>query len=210
VIRVVVVDDHAIVRSGLGELLANYPDIEVVGNAADGQEAIDVCHRLQPDVVLMDLDMPVMDGTAATRRITAGAEIKVVVLTTFSDRYRIVQALDAGAIGYLLKDAEPTQIVEGVRAAAGEGSPLDPRAARTLLRERIERAPGEELTERERDVLMLLANGLSNKQIGRRLGIAEKTVKAHLSNVFRTIGVADRTQAALWAERNGLARRQGI
>ena len=203
-IRVVIADDHAIVRSGLKELLDNYDDIEVVATAINGEDAVEACGRVQPDVVLMDLDMPGMDGTAATARIASTT--KVVVLTTFSDRERIMGALDAGAIGYLLKDAEPHQIVEGIRAAAKEGSPLDPRAARTLLEARVERSPAEQLTEREREVLRLLAAGLSNRQIGRRLGIAEKTVKAHLSNVFRAIGAQDRTQAALWAERNGLTR----
>ena len=204
-ISVLIADDHAIVRSGLQELLGNYEDISVIATASDGAEAVEKSQRLQPDVVLMDLDMPVMDGTAATERIASSTN--VVVLTTFSDRERIMSALDAGAIGYLLKDAEPDQIVEGIRAAAKEGSPLDPRAARTLLRARAERTPLEQLTDREQEVLGLLAAGLSNRQIGRRLGIAEKTVKAHLSNVFRTIGAQDRTQAALWAERNGLSPR---
>ena len=204
-ISVLIADDHAIVRSGLQELLGNYEDISVIATASDGAEAVEKSQRLRPDVVLMDLDMPVMDGTAATERIASSTN--VVVLTTFSDRERIMSALDAGAIGYLLKDAEPDQIVEGIRAAAKEGSPLDPRAARTLLRARAERTPLEQLTDREQEVLGLLAAGLSNRQIGRRLGIAEKTVKAHLSNVFRTIGAQDRTQAALWAERNGLSPR---
>ena len=204
-ISVLIADDHAIVRSGLQELLGNYEDISVIATASDGAEAVEKSQRLRPDVVLMDLDMPVMDGTAATERIASSTN--VVVLTTFSDRERIMGALDAGAIGYLLKDAEPDQIVEGIRAAAKEGSPLDPRAARTLLRARAERTPLEQLTDREQEVLGLLAAGLSNRQIGRRLGIAEKTVKAHLSNVFRTIGAQDRTQAALWAERNGLSPR---
>jgi DNA-binding NarL/FixJ family response regulator len=205
-IRVVIVDDHAIVRSGLEDLLANYPDISVVGTAAEGQEAVDVVQRLEPDVVLMDLDMPTMDGTEATARI-APYSTKVLVLTTFSDTDRILSALDAGATGYLLKDSEPEQIVEGIRAAAREESPLDPRAASRLLEARRRPSPAQQLTDRERDVLELLASGLSNKQIGRRLGIAEKTVKAHLSNVFRTIGVQDRTQAALWADRHGLTKR---
>jgi DNA-binding NarL/FixJ family response regulator len=206
-IRVLIVDDHAIVRSGLEELLANYADITVVGTAGDGEEAVEQTHKLEPDVVLMDLDMPAMDGTEATARIIPSSSAKVVVLTTFSDRERILGALDAGAIGYLLKDSEPEQIVDGIRAAAREESPLDPRAASRLLEARRRSSPVQELTDREREVLELLASGLSNKQIGRRLGIAEKTVKAHLSNVFRTIDVQDRTQAALWAERHGLVRK---
>ena len=206
-IRVLIVDDHAIVRSGLEELLANYPDITVVGTAVDGAEAVEQTDKLEPDVVLMDLDMPTMDGTEATARIAPSSGAKVVVLTTFSDRERILGALDAGAIGYLLKDSEPEQIVDGIRAAAREEAPLDPRAASRLLEARRRPGPAQELTDREREVLELLASGLSNKQIGRRLGIAEKTVKAHLSNVFRTIDVQDRTQAALWAERHGFLRK---
>ena len=205
-IRVLIVDDHAIVRSGLGQLLSTHDDIEVVGIATDGREAAAQVRELGPDVILMDLHMPEVDGTEATRLITAAGDSRIVILTTFSDREKILAALDAGAIGYLLKDAEPEQIVNGVRAAAREESPLDPRAARAVLTARS--APAAHgLTDRERDVLILLVSGLSNKQIARRLGIAEKTVKAHLSNIiFRSIGVADRTQAALWAERNGLSQ----
>jgi len=205
-IRVLIVDDHAIVRSGLGQLLSTHDDIEVVGTATDGLEAAAQAKELGPDVILMDLHMPEVDGTEATRLITAAGDSRIVILTTFSDREKILAALDAGAIGYLLKDAEPEQIVNGVRAAAREESPLDPRAARAVLTARS--APAAHgLTDRERDVLILLVSGLSNKQIARRLGIAEKTVKAHLSNIiFRSIGVADRTQAALWAERNGLSQ----
>jgi DNA-binding NarL/FixJ family response regulator len=204
-IRVLIVDDHAIVRSGLGQLLSTHDDIEVVGTATDGREAAAQAKELGPDVILMDLHMPEVDGTEATRLITAAGDSRIVILTTFSDREKILAALDAGAIGYLLKDAEPEQIVNGVRAAAREESPLDPRAARAVLTARS--APAAHgLTDRERDVLILLVSGLSNKQIARRLGIAEKTVKAHLSNIFRSIGVADRTQAALWAERNGLSQ----
>jgi DNA-binding NarL/FixJ family response regulator len=195
-IRVLIVDDHAIVRSGLGQLLSTHDDIEVVGTATDGREAAAQAKELGPDVILMDLHMPEVDGTEATRLITAAGDSRIVILTTFSDREKILAALDAGAIGYLLKDAEPEQIVNGVRAAAREESPLDPRAARAVLTARS--APAAHgLTDRERDVLILLVSGLSNKQIARRLGIAEKTVKAHLSNIFRSIGVADRTQAAL-------------
>ena len=204
-IRVLIVDDHAIVRSGLGQLLSTHDDIEVVGTATNGREAAAQAKELGPDVILMDLHMPEVDGTEATRLITAAGGSRIVILTTFSDREKILAALDAGAIGYLLKDAEPEQIVSGVRAAAREESPLDPRAARAVLTAR--NAPAAHgLTDRERDVLILLVSGLSNKQIARRLGIAEKTVKAHLSNIFRSIGVADRTQAALWAERNGLSQ----
>jgi DNA-binding NarL/FixJ family response regulator len=204
-IRVLIVDDHALVRAGLAQLLESADDISVVALAADGEEALGMAREHDPDVVLMDLSMPGLDGVEATRRIVASGEaVQVVVLTSFSDRDRIVAALDAGAVGYLLKDAEPDEILRGVRAAAEGGSPLDPRAARTMLAAR--RGPGGEtgLTDREREVLALIAEGLPNKLIARRLEISEKTVKAHATSAFRRIGVDDRTQAALWARRNGL------
>ena len=204
-ITVMVVDDHAVVRTGLGELLGAAPDMRVVATAENGERAVERYAEAHPDVVLMDLSMPGLDGVEATRRIVASGEaVQVVVLTSFSDRDRIVAALDAGAVGYLLKDAEPDEILRGVRAAAEGGSPLDPRAARTMLAAR--RGPGGEtgLTDREREVLALIAEGLPNKLIARRLEITEKTVKSHLTRIFREIGVTDRTQAALWAERHGL------
>jgi DNA-binding NarL/FixJ family response regulator len=205
VIRVAVVDDHAIVRNGLVQLLSADPELEVVGAAGDGAAAVALCAELRPDVVLMDLSMPGMDGVEATRRIVESAPgVQVVVLTSFVDRERVLAALDAGAIGYLLKDAEPDELLRGVHAAARGESPLDPRAARTMLGAQRATGPLEELSEREREVLSLVAEGLPNKQIGRRLGISEKTVKAHLTHVFRTIGVDDRIQAGLWARRQGL------
>jgi DNA-binding NarL/FixJ family response regulator len=205
VIRVLVAEDHAVVRAGLEQLLAGAEDIEVVGTAANGEEAVELTRERHPDVVLMDLVMPGVDGIEATRRILeldGGA--RVVVLTSFSDRNAIMDALDAGAIGYLLKDAEPEELVRGIRAAARGESPLDPKAAREVLSARTERAPSAELSPREREVLVLLASGLPNKLIAQRLGISEKTVKAHLTHVFGQIGVTDRTQAALWAQREGL------
>jgi DNA-binding NarL/FixJ family response regulator len=205
VIRVAVVDDHAIVRNGLVQLLSSDPALEVVGAVGDGAAAVALCAELRPDVVLMDLSMPGMDGVEATRRIMESApRLQVVVLTSFVDRERVLAALDAGAIGYLLKDAEPDELLRGVHAAARGESPLDPRAARTMLGAQRATGPLEELSEREREVLSLVAEGLPNKQIGRRLGISEKTVKAHLTHVFRTIGVDDRIQAGLWARRQGL------
>jgi DNA-binding NarL/FixJ family response regulator len=206
VIRVLLADDHAVVRSGLTQLLATVEDMEVVGAASDGQEAIELADRLRPDVVLMDLSMPVLGGTEATRRIVAAHDgaVSVVVLTSLSDRNEILDAIDAGAAGYLLKDAEPDELVRGIRAAARGDSPLAPRAARELLTARVDARPTVDLSPREREVLTLLANGLANKQIGFRLGISEKTVKTHLTNVFQQIGVTDRTQAALWAQRHGL------
>ena len=204
-VRVVLVDDHAVVRRGLAGLLGSADDIEVVGTASDGQEALAVVRDLRPDVVLMDLQMPRTDGVEATRAILAeGLDVQVLVLTSFSDNERIIGALDAGAVGYLLKDADPDDVIAGVRAVARGESPLHPKAARELLLARSKPADRPQLTPREVDVLRLVRLGLANKQIGRRLGISERTVKAHLTSAFQRIGVVDRTQAALWVERNGL------
>jgi DNA-binding NarL/FixJ family response regulator len=202
-IRVVLVDDHAVVRTGLEQLLAGTADIAVVGQAGEGAEAIEVVRQTHPDVVLMDLQMPGMDGVEATRKIVdEGLEGEVVVLTSYSDSARIVAALDAGAIGYLLKDADPEDVLDGVRAVSRGESPIHPRVARELLTARGSTTAKIELTPREAEVLGLVRDGLANKQIARRLGISERTVKAHLTSVFQRVGVADRTQAALWAERN--------
>ena len=202
--RVVLVDDHQILRVSLGRLLDAEHDIEVVGTAAQGAEAVALVAELQPDVVLMDLSMPGMDGVEATRQILASdTPTKVVVLTSFSDRDRILDALDAGAIGYLLKDTEPEDLLRGVRAAARGDWPLDPRAARLLLGEGGGRPSGPSLSDREQEVLGLVVEGLPNKLIARRLGISERTVKAHLTRIFEQLRVTDRTQAALWAQRHG-------
>ena len=209
-IRVVLVDDHAMVRAGLQQLLDGDPEIDVVGTAADGGVAVTVVRVQRPDVVLMDLQMPGTDGVSATRQILDLAPTtQVVILTSFSDRDRIVGALDAGAVGYLLKDADPEELLAGVKAAARGESPLHPRAARELLSARADPSRGSDaqaadLTPREREVLVLVRQGLANKQVARRLGISERTVKAHLTSCFQRIGVSDRTQAALWAERNGI------
>jgi len=205
VIRVLVVDDHTIVRNGLVQLLAAAGDLEVIGSAGDGRTAVELSAEHQPDVVLMDLSMPGMSGIEATRLIGERAPgAQVLVLTSFVDRDRVVEALDAGAIGYLLKDAEPEELISGIRSAARGESPLDPRAARTMLAAQRSAGPLETLTDREREVLTLVADGLPNKQIARRLGISEKTVKSHLTSAFRTIGVDDRVQAGIWARRQGL------
>jgi len=205
VIRVLVVDDHTIVRDGLAQLLAAAPDLEVIGSAGDGTRAVELAAADRPDIVLMDLSMPGMSGIEATRLIgerSPGSQ--VLVLTSFLDRDRVVEALDAGAIGYLLKDAEPAELISAIRSAARGESPLDPRAARTMLSAQRASGPLESLTDREREVLGLVAEGLPNKQIARRLDISEKTVKAHLTSAFRTIGVDDRVQAGIWARRQGL------
>jgi DNA-binding NarL/FixJ family response regulator len=199
-IRVLIVDDHAVVRRGLEQLINSAPDLEIVGSATDGEEAVHLSADRTPDVILMDLSMPVLDGIEATRQIVAARpDVHVVVLTSFDDQRRILDALGAGATGYLLKDAEPDEVLSAIRTAVEGGSPLDPRAARVLVDARREQAPARSLSPREEEVLRLLAVGLANKQIARRLGIAERTVKAHLTSVFQQLGVTDRTQAALWA-----------
>lgn len=200
-ITVLIVDDHAIVREGLARLLATVDDVTVLGTASDGAEAAAASERLTPDVVLMDLSMPNVDGVEATRRITETvAGTQIVVLTSFADQRRILDALDAGASGFMLKDAAPDEVVAAIRSAAAGEAPLHPKAARALLdRQRTTRS-GHQLSPREREVLGLVVDGLANKHIARRLGISERTVKAHLTNVFQHLGVTDRTQAALWAK----------
>jgi DNA-binding NarL/FixJ family response regulator len=205
VIRVALADDHGILRDGLASVIAAQPDMQVVATAANGAEAVVICRSATPDVVLMDLEMPVMDGIEATRQILAVAPATaVLVLTSFSDRRRITGALDAGAIGYLLKDASADEVVRGIRAAAEGGSPLDPQAARSLLEANSSPDPLAGISPREREVLALLLDGMPNKLIARRLAISEKTVKSHLTSIFRRIGVNDRVQAILWVERHGL------
>jgi DNA-binding NarL/FixJ family response regulator len=205
VIGVLVAEDHSVMRGGLVELLSVADDIDVVGTAANGAEAIEIAEELRPDVVLMDISMPEVDGIQATGAILeAEPEARVVMLTAFSDRDRVVAALDAGAVGYLLKDADPQEVIDAIRAAARGEAPLAPRAARELLASRSQEQRAD-LSKREREVLVLVAEGLPNKLIARRLEISEKTVKSHLTSVFQRIGVSDRTQAALWAQRHGLA-----
>ncbi len=200
-ITVLLVDDHALVRAGLAALLADAPGLQVVGEAADGTSAIEAAGRLAPDVVLMDLSMPGMDGIQATREILArNPLVTVVVLTSFAEHARVRGAVQAGAVGYLLKDSDPAELVAGVRAAARGQAPIDPRVTRALL----PAAPSEggaavRLSPREREVLTLVGRGMANKQVARALGITERTVKVHLNSVFRQLGVTDRTSAALWA-----------
>ncbi len=205
-IRVVVCDDHAVVRAGLGQLIGTFDGVEVVAVADGGPQALAALAADGADVVLMDMEMPPPDGIATTRDIVAAHPgVAVVILTSFSDRARILEALEAGAVGYLLKDATPAELESGIRAAARGEAPLHPRAAKALLSASVRPDPAAGLSAREREVLALVVEGLPNKLIARRLGISEKTVKAHLTSVFRAIGVDDRTQAALWAVRAGLA-----
>jgi DNA-binding NarL/FixJ family response regulator len=216
VIRVLIADDHALVRRGLSDLLGTSDCIEVVGALADGSLAAESVTELEPDIVLMDLSMPGLDGIEATRAVLAVRPVtKVIILTSFSENARILSALDAGAVGYLLKDADPDDIIRALTDANDGGVPLSPRAARALLPGgRAANGNGndngkgsndvEALTAREREVLSLVAAGLPNKSIARRLTISEKTVKAHLTRVFTVLHVSDRTSAALWAQRNGL------
>jgi len=204
-IRVVIAEDHPVVRTGLARLLAGAGDVEVVATAPDGEQAVALAAEHEPDIVLMDLVMPGVDGREATARIAAAhPSVRVVVLTSFSDREQVLGALDAGAVGYLLKDAEPDELIRAVRAAATGGSPLAPEAGHALVDARRQARPADDLTAREREVLVLLGQGLANKVIARRLSISEKTVKAHVSRIFRALNVTDRTQAALWAQRRGL------
>jgi DNA-binding NarL/FixJ family response regulator len=205
---VLIVDDHPLVRRGLTSLLSAARGIDVVGAAADGEEAVSWVTRSQPDVVLMDVSMPGMTGVEAARRVLeAQPATRVVMLTSFSQRDVVVESFDAGAVGYLLKDAEPEELISGIRAAARGDAPVSPKAARELLVERTQRRPLEELTQRERDVLACVGQGMQNKQIAWRLGITEKTVKAHLGSIFDRLGVQDRTQAAIWAQKHGLTQR---
>lgn len=203
-IRVLLAEDHSVVRAGLERLLATTDDIEVVAGADNGAKAVELAAEHRPDVVLMDISMPNLNGIQATKLIVeANQDVQVVILTSFADRSQIVAALDAGAVGYLLKDAEPEEVIRGVRAAANRQSPFAPKVARTLLDARAER-PQIQLTERELEVLRCVAKGLPNKLIARNLGISEKTVKAHLTRIYHQIGVTDRTQAALWAREHGV------
>jgi DNA-binding NarL/FixJ family response regulator len=199
---VMLVDDHPLVRSGLSTLIGTTDDLNVIGEAEGGEQAVSMIADLEPDVVLMDLSMPGMDGVEATRlTLAANPDVRVVVLTSFADEKRVAEALAAGAIGYLLKDCDGREVLAAIRSAAMGHVPLDPRVARTLLPSATPRVK-DALSVRELDVLRLVAKGLANKQIGRSLGISERTVKVHLGHVFRRIDVTDRTSAAMWARDN--------
>jgi NarL family two-component system response regulator LiaR len=209
-IRVLIADDHAVVRQGLKTFLELQDDIEVVEEVADGEAAVAAVEREAPDVVLMDLVMPGVDGVEAIRRIREGRpQARVLVLSSFLDDERLFPAVRAGAAGYLLKDVEPRELVKAIRTVHGGEALLHPAVAARLMDEfAASDAPGppsaDGLTEREREVLTLIARGLPNKLIARDLSISEKTVKAHVSSILGKLGVSDRTQAALYAVRSGL------
>src|SRR5258708_33028749 len=204
-IRVLIADDHDVVRQGLRTFLSVDPELEVVGEAADGNEAVRLAHRLRPDVVLMDLLMPELDGIAATQIIRRELpDTEVVALTSVLEDMSVVGAVRAGAIGYLLKNSKPQEVRKAIKAAAIGQVQLAPQAAARLMREVAAPERPEALSERETDVLRLLARGLANKEIARDLSIAEKTVKTHVSSILGKLGVQSRTQAALYAVRIGL------
>ena len=209
-IRVLLVDDHAVVREGLRNFLALQDGLEIVGEASDGNEAIEQAQRLEPDVILMDLVMPGLDGIGAMRQLRARSPAsRVIVLTSFLEDERVLPAIQAGAAGYLLKNVEPAELARAIRAAHAGEAIIDPTAAARLVhaiaddaRPRVEEP--ERLTRRERDVLELIARGRSNKRIALELGISEKTVKTHVGHLLAKLGVSDRTQAALMAVEEGL------
>jgi len=205
-IRILIVDDHSVVRQGLRMFLTLDPELEVVGEAADGAEALQQAHELKPDVVLMDMLMPVMDGVAATEAIRRELpDTEVIALTSVLEDEAVVGAVRAGAIGYLLKDTEGDELCRAIKAAAAGQVQLSPKAAARLLREvRAPEDSPETLTERETDVLRLLAHGQSNKEIAQTLSLSEKTVKTHVSNILSKLNLPSRTQAALHAVRIGL------
>ncbi len=216
-IRILIADDHAVVREGLRAFLELQDGLEVVGEAGDGAEALAEAERLAPDVILMDLVMPRLDGVRAMRALRRTApQSRVIVLTSFLDDDRLLPALEAGAAGYLLKDVEPAELARAIRTAHGGEALIAPAAAERLLRTISGRAaaahvppPREQLTAREHEVLELISRGFANKRIALELGISEKTVKAHVGRVLAKLGVSDRTQAALLAVREGLVAEAG-
>lgn len=204
-IRILIADDHGVVRQGLKMYLALESELEIVGEAANGAEALHLAHKLKPDIVLMDLLMPVMDGIAATEAIRRELpDTEVIALTSVLEDNAIYRAMRAGAIGYLLKDTEADELCRSIKAAAAGQVPLSPAVAARLLREVRPPENPEPLTERETEVLRHLAMGKSNKEIAAALVIAEKTVRTHVSNILSKLGVPSRTQAALHAVRTGL------
>jgi DNA-binding NarL/FixJ family response regulator len=210
-IRILIVDDHSVVRQGLRMFLELDPELEIIGEAADGAEALRRARQLKPDVILMDLLMPQMDGIAATAAIRRELpETEVVALTSVLEDVSVFDAIRAGAIGYLLKDTEAPELRRAIKAAAAGQVQLSPQVAARLVKEVRPAASPERLTEREVDVLRLLAQGLTNKEIAAGLHIGEKTVKTHVSNILNKLGLLSRTQAALYAVRMGLVSDSGV
>jgi DNA-binding NarL/FixJ family response regulator len=205
VIRVVLADDHAVVRQGLRTFLDLQDDIEVVAEASDGAQAVEAAAAFDPDVVLLDLVMPGLDGLGALKVLREG-RARIIVLTSFGDDDKLFAALRGGAAGYLLKDVQPADLVRAIRSAHAGDSPLSPAIATRVVEEVAQGTVSahDDLTPRELDVLTLIARGRSNKVIARELGVAEKTVKTHVSHILAKLGVSDRTQAALYAVRQGL------
>ena len=215
-IRILLVDDHAVVREGLRAFLGLQDGFEIVGEAADGEEAIERAAELEPDVILMDLVMPKLDGVSAMRELRRrwggrGAHPRVIVLTSFLDDDRLLPALESGAAGYLLKNSQPAELARAVRAAQAGEAIIDPTAAARLVNalsnDRASPTALDQLTKREREVLTLIAQGRANKRIALELGISEKTVKTHVGHVLAKLGVTDRTQAAVLAVQEGLVQR---
>jgi two-component system, NarL family, response regulator LiaR len=206
-IRVMLVDDHEMVRSGLAFFLSAFNDLELVGQAENGKEALRLCQQVRPDVILMDLVMPEMDGVTAIRRIRAqNAAIQVIALTSFVEHERVQQALDAGAIGYLLKNTTIDELAGAIRAAFNAKPTLAPEAFHALVTASSSpRAPGADLTAREREVLALLVQGLNNTQIATRMVLSSSTVKTHVSNILSKLGVSNRVEAVTMALQHNLA-----
>lgn len=202
-IRIVLADDHALIRNSLSRMLSTQADFEVVGIASDGQEALQLVTEHSPDVVLMDLHMPVVDGVAAIAALTRDhPSVAVIALSAFEEPTQVTAALSAGAQGYLVKDIEPEVLFAGIRAALTGGAPLSPRIAAQLIRTKMSPSLADTLSERERQVLRMIVEGRTNAQIGTELGVSRATVTSVCSRIFRRIEVSDRTQAAVWAMKN--------
>jgi DNA-binding NarL/FixJ family response regulator len=202
-IRIVLADDHALIRNSLTRMLATQPDFEIVGVAFDGSQALDMVRDLAPDVVLMDLHMPVLDGVGAIGAVAQDfPDVAVIALSAFEEPTEVSAALIAGAQGYLTKDVEPEVLFAGIRAAATGGVPLSPRVAAQLVRSKVTPSVADTLSERETQVLRMIVEGLTNAQIGKELGVSRATVTSVCSRIFKQLDVTDRTQAAVWATIN--------
>ncbi|MGD1118611.1 MAG: response regulator transcription factor [Dehalococcoidales bacterium] len=207
-IRILLVDDHAVVRSGLGAVLLTYDDMVLVGEAANGEEAVRLCRTLKPDVVLMDLMMPVMDGVTATRTIhDSQPDIRIIALTSFGERELVEGVLKAGATGYLLKTVSAAELIEAIKGAAAGKTTLSPEAAQILVQNlKQPKAETHDLTEREQEILALMVDGLPNHDIAEKLVVSQSTVKFHVSNILSKLGVATRTEAVALALKHKLVK----